>query len=131
MKRGFEMDLFHILAEERIKQAIKDGEFDRLPGAGKPLRLDDLSGVPEELRMVYTIMKNAGYTVEETELRKELMTIDDLLHKCDDDSEKANLQKKLNEKMLHYNRLISKRGVQTNSAMFKQYEQKLTNRLQK
>jgi hypothetical protein len=125
------MDMFHILAEEKIKQAVKDGEFDRLPGMGKPLKLDDLSGIPEELRMAYTIMKTAGYTEEETELRKELMTIEDLIQKCDDDREKATLQKKLNEKMLRFNRLISKRGVQTNSAMFKQYEQKLTKKIQK
>jgi hypothetical protein len=72
------MDLFHIIAEEKIKQAMKDGEFDRLPGMGKPLKLDDLSGIPEELRMAYRIMKNAGYTEEETNVRKELMNIEDL-----------------------------------------------------
>ena len=120
------MDLFHIIAEEKIKQSIKDGEFDRLPGRGKPLNLEDLSGVPEELRMAYTIMKNAGYTEEETALRKELMTIEDLIKKCDDNGEKEKLKTQLNEKMLRFNRLMSKRGVQTNSAMFKNYESKLT-----
>jgi hypothetical protein len=125
------MDLFHIIAEEKIKQAIKDGEFDRLPGMGKPLKLDDLSGIPEDLRMAYRIMKNAGYTEEETNLRKELMTIEDLIKKCDDDSERQSLQKQLNEKLLRFNRLMSKRGVQTNSSMFKQYERKLTNNFKK
>lgn len=125
------MDLFHIIAEEKIKQAIKDGEFERLPGMGKPLKLDDLSAVPEELRMAYRIMKNAGYTAEETDLRKELMTIEDLIKKCDDEGERQNLQKQLNEKLLRFNRLMSKRGVQTNSSMFKQYERKLTNNFKK
>lgn len=125
------MDLFHIIAEEKIKQAIKDGEFERLPGMGKPLKLDDLSAVPEELRMAYRIMKNAGYTEEETDLRKELMTIEDLIKKCDDEGERQNLQKQLNEKLLRFNRLMSKRGVQTNSSMFKQYERKLTNNFKK
>lgn len=125
------MDLFHIIAEEKIKQAMKDGEFDRLPGMGKPLKPDDMSGVPENLRMAYRIMKNAGYTEEETDLRKELMTIEDLLKKCDDDSERQSLQKQLNEKLLRFNRLMSKRGVQTNSSMFKQYERKLTNNFKK
>jgi hypothetical protein len=125
------MDLFHILAEEKIKQAIKEGELDRLPGMGKPLNLDDLSCVPEELRMAYRIMKNAGFTEEETTLRKELMTIEDLIEKCDDDDKKESMKKQLNEKMLRFNRLISKRGVQTNSAMFKQYEEKVTKKLQK
>ncbi|WML51215.1 DUF1992 domain-containing protein [Neobacillus sp. PS3-12] len=125
------MDLFHIIAEEKIKQAIKDGELDRLPGMGKPLKLDDLSSIPEELRMAYRIMKNAGYTEEETDLRKELMTIEDLIKKCDNEDEKQSLQKQLNEKLLRFNRLMSKRGVQTNSAMFKEYERKLTNNFKK
>lgn len=125
------MDLFHIIAEEKIKQAMKDGEFDRLPGMGKPLKLDDMSGVPEDLRMAYRIMKNAGYTEEESDLRKEVMTIEDLIKKCDDDSERQSLQKQLNEKLLRFNRLMSKRGVQTNSSMFKQYERKLTNNFKK
>jgi hypothetical protein len=125
------MDLFHIIAEEKIKQAIKDGELDRLPGMGKPLKLDDLSSIPEELRMAYRIMKNAGYTEEETDLRKELMTIEDLIKKCENEDEKQSLQKQLNEKLLRFNRLMSKRGVQTNSALFKQYERKLTNNFKK
>jgi hypothetical protein len=125
------MDLFHIIAEEKIKQAIKDGELDRLPGMGKPLKLDDLSSIPEELHMAYRIMKNAGYTEEETDLRKELMTIEDLIKKCDNEDEKQSLQKQLNEKLLRFNRLMSKRGVQTNSAMFKQYERKLTSNFKK
>jgi hypothetical protein len=132
MEKGVsKMDLFHILAEEKIKQAYKDGEFDNLPGMGKPLKLDDMSGVPEELRMAYRIMKNAGYTEEETVLRKELMTIEDLIHKCDNDDEKEKLQKQLNEKLLRFNRVMSKRGVQTNSAMFKKYRQNITKKFQK
>jgi hypothetical protein len=125
------MDLFHSIAEEKIKQAIKDGEFDRLPGMGKPLKLEDMSGIPEELRMAYKIMKNAGFTEEETNVRKELMTIEDLIKKCDDDSQKDHLQKQLNEKLLRLNRLMSKRGVNTNSAMFKNYEQKVTSKFLK
>ena len=76
-------------------------------------------------------MKNAGYTEEETDLRKELMTIEDLIKKCDNEDEKQSLQKQLNEKLLRFNRLMSKRGVQTNSAMFKQYEKKLTSNFKK
>lgn len=121
------MDLFHILSEDKIKKAYQDGEFKDLPGIGKPLKLDeDLAGIPEELRMAYKIMKNAGYTEEETALRKEMMTIDDLIRKCDDDKEREALQKKLNENLLRFNRLMSKRKVQTNSKAFRQYESKLT-----
>ncbi|WP_429756425.1 DnaJ family domain-containing protein [Bacillus sp. S10(2024)] len=39
------MDIFSILAEERIRQAMKDGEFEDLPGKGKSLALEDLSRI--------------------------------------------------------------------------------------
>jgi hypothetical protein len=123
------MDLFHIVSEDRIKKAYQDGEFDNLPGLGKPLQLEDLSGIPEELRMAYKLLKNAGYTQEEGQLRQEMMTIEGLLKKCDDSTEKESLQKKLNEKLLRFNQIMSKRGVKTNSAIFKNYEQKVQKKI--
>ena len=49
------------LAEGRIEEAIARGEFDDLPGAGRPLELDDIDPLlPEELRLAYRILKNAG-----------------------------------------------------------------------
>ncbi|MCM3735832.1 DUF1992 domain-containing protein [Bacillus cytotoxicus] len=39
------MDIFSILAEERIRQSLKDGEFEDLPGKGEPLKLEDLSRI--------------------------------------------------------------------------------------
>jgi len=123
------MDLFHIVSEDRIKKAYKDGEFENLPGLGKPMQIEDLSGIPEDLRMAYKMLKNAGYTQDESQLRQEMMTIESLIKKCDDSSEKKDLQKKLNEKLLRFNQLMSKRGMQTNSSMFKNYQQKVQNKL--
>lgn len=123
------MDLFHLISEDRIKKAYEEGEFDHLPRLGKPLQLEDLSGIPEELRMAYKVMKNAGYTKEEGRLRQEMMSIEYLIKKCDDNVEKVNLQNKLNEKLLRFNRLMSKRGVKTNSSIFKNYELKVRNKM--
>ncbi|MBL4953680.1 DUF1992 domain-containing protein [Neobacillus sp. YIM B02564] len=122
------MDMFQKISEERIKKAYKDGEFDNLPGMGKPLKLEDLSAIPEELRMAYKLLKNAGYTEEENTLRQEMMSIEDLLKKCQDDDREL-LQKKLNEKLLRFNQLMSKRGKKTNSSIFKNYEVKIQSRL--
>jgi hypothetical protein len=124
-KEERKMDLFHIVSEERIKKALEEGEFDNLPGMGKSLSKDDMAGVPQELRMAYKLMKNAGFTEEENVLRQEMMTIETLLRKCADDEEKAELQGKLNEKLLRFNQMMSKRGGQTNSAIFKNYQQKM------
>lgn len=123
------MDFFSIFSEDRIKKAYKDGEFDNLPGYGKPLPPDDLFSVPENLRMAYRIMKNAGFTDEENQVKKEIMTIEDLMKKCEDQEEKKALQKKLNEKLLRYNSMMSKRRQNTNSSLFKNYEEKINNKL--
>lgn len=123
------MDFFSIVSEDRIKKAYKDGEFDNLPGYGKPLPFDDLSSVPENLRMAYRIMKNAGFTDEENQMKKEMLTIEDLIKKCEDQEEKKALQKKLNEKMLRFNSMMSKRRQNTNSSLFKNYGEKINNKL--
>ena len=57
--------MLEFLAEQKIAEAIANGELDDLPGAGKPLELDDDSLVPEELRLAYRILKNAGVAPSE------------------------------------------------------------------
>jgi hypothetical protein len=132
LKRGGDgVDFSYILSEERIRKAYENGEFENLPGYGKPLQLDDLSSVPEELRMAYRILKNAGFSPEENRLKQEMMTIEDLMKSCDDLVEKERLQKKLNEKMLRFNSLMSKRRVKTNSNVFKNYGSKIDSKFSK
>ena len=55
-----------------IAEAIARGELDDLPGAGRPLDLDDDALVPEELRLAYRILKNAGFVPAELETLKEM-----------------------------------------------------------
>ncbi|MCA1024973.1 DUF1992 domain-containing protein [Cytobacillus kochii] len=123
------MDLFSILAEEKIKQAQRQGEFAHLKGHGKPLPKDELSGVPESLRMSYKIMKNAGYTTKEIDLRKEMLTIEQLIASCENEEKEGELKKELNEKRLKFQSLLSERKVATNTQIFKNYEQKIENKL--
>lgn len=117
------MDIISKIAEERIREALKNGEFDHLPGLGKPLELEDLSHIPEDLRIGYLLLKNAGYVSEEVELKKDVMTIEDLLRCCDDETEKEKLRKKLNEKLLRWNSLMKKRN-KTNSQALRDYQQR-------
>ncbi|WP_305142686.1 DnaJ family domain-containing protein [Geobacillus thermoleovorans] len=112
------------IAEEKIREAMKNGEFDNLPGFGKPLEIEDLSRIPEELRLGYLLLKNAGYVREEAELRKELLTLEDLLRCCEDDEEKRELEKKWTEKQLRLAELMKKRG-QTNSKALRDYGRRI------
>jgi hypothetical protein len=66
------MNIFDILAEQRITDALLRGEFDDLPGAGRPLEFDDDPFVSPEQRMVHRILKNAGFAPREIVLRKEI-----------------------------------------------------------
>jgi len=67
------------LIEERIRQAQREGAFEHLPGAGAPLALDDDALIPEELRMVCRILKNAGYVPPEVEQLRELRQLEALV----------------------------------------------------
>jgi hypothetical protein len=66
------MFAFERVAEEKIREAIAAGEFEHLPGKGKPLSLDDYFSVRSEERMAYLVLKNSGFLPEHLQLRKEL-----------------------------------------------------------
>lgn len=89
------MDAIRYLAERRIAEAEEDGVFDNLPGTGKPLQLEDDSLIPEDLRMAYKVLKNAGYLPEEIQQRKDVQTLVELLDACTDEQEKVRQMKKL------------------------------------
>ncbi len=88
------------IAEQRIREAQEAGAFDNLPGKGKPLRLEAESGVPEELRMGFKILKNAGLIPAQLELRKEVICLQDLLSCCDDEPARVEYQRRLSLKRL-------------------------------
>jgi hypothetical protein len=58
-------------------------------------------------------------------MKQEMMSVESLIKNCKDPEEKDKLQKNLNEKLLRFNRMMSKRGGKTNSSVFKNYEQKI------
>lgn len=60
------------IADEHIQEAMRRGDFDNLKGAGKPLNFDDETGIPEEWRMAYRIMKDNEIVPEWISLRKEI-----------------------------------------------------------
>jgi Domain of unknown function (DUF1992) len=63
---------FNRIAEARIREAIEQGVFENLPGAGKPLNLEEYFNTPEDLRMAFSILKNANCAPPEVELLKEV-----------------------------------------------------------
>lgn len=58
--------------DEVIRDAMRKGEFDNLPGAGKPLQLEDESNVPPELRLSHRLLKQNDLTPEWIMIGKEI-----------------------------------------------------------
>ncbi len=120
------MELLASIAERRILEAIARGELDNLSLKGQPIAAEDFSDIPEELRMGFKILKNAGFLPEELQLRRELTTLRDLLDACRDPDEGVRLRKRLSEKQLHYNVLMEKNR---RNPAFRRYTGKLAARL--
>ncbi|MGG2067366.1 DUF1992 domain-containing protein [Bacillus sp. S14(2024)] len=118
------MDIFSIIAEERIRQAVEKGDFEDLPGKGKPLELEDLSMIPEELRISYKILKNAGMIPEEMQLQKDMLKIEDLIACCHDGMERERLQEELTAKSLRFQQVMERRKLKE-TAVFGIYRKKI------
>ena len=116
------MSILHNLAERRILEAIKEGVLDDLALRGQPIPREDLSGVPEELRLGYKILKNAGYLPEELQLNKEILALKDMLSACTSAGEKEDAQRKLTLRRLQFDMLMEKRG---SSVAIREYQAKL------
>lgn len=101
------MDAITLIAEKRIAEAQEEGAFENLPGTGKPLSIEDDSLIPEDLRMAYKILRNAGYLPPEIEDRKDVQTMLELLENCTDERDKVRQMHKL-EVILR--RILSRRG---------------------
>jgi len=97
------------LAERKLDAAIRAGEFERLPGFGKPLELEDLSQVDPELRGGYLLLKGANVLPEEMALKKELLTLGDLLRACEGARERASLTERRRSLALRYELLMERR----------------------
>jgi hypothetical protein len=119
------MEFFYRIAERRIAEAIKNGEFDDLEGKGKPLVLDDETWIPEDLRIAYKFLKNAGCIPPELEERNEVINMCSLMNTIDDDKERIKKIRQLNFMLLKLN-LNRKKPLTFED--FPEYENKLADR---
>ena len=84
-----------LIAEQRIAEAIERGELSNLPGEGRPLVIDDDALVPEDLRMAYRILKNAGLVPPEVETLREIGELERLLETDAGEGSRAAALRKL------------------------------------
>lgn len=97
-----------MIAEERIKESMEAGEFDNLPGRGKPIDLEYDISTPADLRMPLKVLRNAGILPPEAELKKEIFDLSqELRSTVDEESRKAKLRA-LNDKILQLNVMMKR-----------------------
>ena len=97
------MSIFQKIVEKRITKAKEEGFFDDLPGRGEPLSIEDDSHIPDDLRLVHKILKNADCLPPELELRKEIRQMEDILEGIPDEKEKYRQIKRINYKIMQLN----------------------------
>lgn len=78
--------MLDFLAERRIEEAVSRGELSNLPGEGRPLELDDDALVPEDLRLAYGVLRNAGFVPPEVELLGEIAKLENLVNAGSEDA---------------------------------------------
>ncbi|OPX85517.1 MAG: hypothetical protein A4E53_03511 [Pelotomaculum sp. PtaB.Bin104] len=98
------------LAEAKIREAINNGELKNLPGAGKPVEIDNMLFVPYEDRLAYMVMKNAGLVPNEVALKKEIACLQKSLADCQDPSNKDVLKKRLRDYNIQYHIIMEKKA---------------------
>lgn len=100
---------FAKLAEERILRAMREGEFDNLPGRGKPVDLDDYFRTPEHLRVGFALLKSASLVPEEVQVMQEIGVLREQVQVCIDPMKRTQLQRRLNEKSVEFNMMLELR----------------------
>jgi hypothetical protein len=81
--------MLDFLAEKKLAEAVSRGELDDLPGQGQPLDLEEDPLIPEDLRLAFRILKNAGYVPPEVQQVNEVAELERLVAAGNADSKAA------------------------------------------
>ena len=95
------------LADKRIEDAMREGKFDNLAGAGKPLDLEPMPA-DENARMTWwmiRILKGANFTPEEVTLRRKIENLKGELARATSYPRVEALVKTINELVRQLNTL--------------------------
>jgi Domain of unknown function (DUF1992) len=100
--------MFDKIVEEMIKRAMERGEFDNLPGKGKPIDLTEYFETPEEVRLANSVLKNAGMQPREVELLKEITELKQIQSAVLDEAKKGQIQKQIQQKQIELSLMLER-----------------------
>lgn len=103
---------FDRIVEALIKEAMERGEFDNLPGKGKPVDLTAYFDTPEEVRMAHSILKNAGMVPRELDLLKEIAELKQILSAALNEEKKREIEKQIHQKQIEFSLMMERQKHQ-------------------
>jgi hypothetical protein len=95
------------IADRRIDEAMREGKFDNLAGAGKPLNLEPMP-TEENARMTWwmlRILHENDFTPDEVRLRKSIETLKEQLSRLKDVRKLPSLVARINQLVHNLNTL--------------------------
>ena len=86
--------------EKILQEAMERGDFDHLAGEGKPIDLTDYFETPAELRVAYSVLKNAGMMSREADLLKEIADLKQIRQTAREEEKKHELDREIQRKQM-------------------------------
>ena len=99
---------FDRIVEAILKEALERGEFDNLPGKGKPIDLTEYFETPEEVRLANSVLKNAGMSSREVDLLKEIAELKRILAAILDAKKKQEIDKQIQQKQVEFSLMLER-----------------------
>ena len=106
---------FDKIVEALIKEAQERGEFDNLPGKGKPIDLTSYFEMPEEVRLAQSVLKNAGMTSPEVQILKEIAELRQVQEAVTDEEKRQEIKKQIEQKQMEFNLMMERQKRQRSS----------------
>ena len=100
--------MFDRIVEAIIQEAMERGEFDNLPGKGKPIDLTEYFEMPEEIRLAHSLLKNAGMTPREVELLKEIAELKQVQAALLDEKKKQQIGQQIQQKQVEFRLMLER-----------------------
>ena len=103
---------FDKAVEAAIREAQERGDFDNLKGKGRPIDLSAYFETPEELRMAYSLLKNANMAPAEVDLLGEIAALKERLSTTYEEKDRGRIQKLIREKQMQFNIMMERQKRQ-------------------
>jgi hypothetical protein len=103
---------FERIVEAMIREAMERGEFDNLPGKGKPIDLTEYFETPEEVRLANSVLKNAGMTSREVDLLREIAELKRMLAALLDEKKKQEIERQIQQKQVEFGLMMERQKRQ-------------------